>query len=271
MLTEPPVYRLKRGNAPLVVSMPHAGTVVPEWLQPRLRPEALNLPDTDWHLDRLYSFLGELDVTCITANYSRYVIDLNRPQDDASLYPGQNTTGLCPLESFEGQPLYKRDSAPDTAEILARVDAYWRPYHRALVNELARLKEQHDQVVLWDAHSIRSYLPRFFDGELPCLNLGTAGGAACAAEIASCAVEQASGTGYSWVLNGRFQGGYVTRHYGNPSAGIHAIQMEISQRAYMRESRHHPEFDDAQAAPLRGHLRTMLEALIAQMHRVEVL
>lgn len=263
MLTDPPVYRLKRGQAPLLVSMPHIGTVVPDWLANRLTPAALGLPDTDWYLDRLYDFLDELDITCVAATYSRYVVDLNRPPDDASLYPGRNTTGLCPLESFDGQPLYARNDAPEPEEIPGLVSTYWQPYHAALAKELARLKSQHERVILWDAHSIRSHIPRLFDGDLPCLNLGTADHASCAPELSAGVAELARRSGYSWTLNGRFKGGYITRHYGDPAHGIHALQMEIAQRAYMRESLVHPVFDEVGAQVLRQHLRAMLEFLLA--------
>lgn len=264
MRTEPPVYRLKRGNAPLLISIPHGGTAIPEWLLPRLLPGAQALPDTDWCLDQLYDFAHELDVTIIAATYTRYVVDLNRPPDDTSLYPGQHTTGLCPIETFDGKPLYARDDGPQPEEMPGLISEYWQPYHQALSNELERLKALHGNVVLWDAHSIRSHLPRLFGGELPCLNIGTADHAACSPEFSSSVADRADESGYSWVLNGRFKGGYITRHYGNPAAGVHAIQMEIAQRAYMNESSSPARYDERLASPLRKHLRAMLEDLIAQ-------
>ncbi|MDR2874452.1 MAG: N-formylglutamate deformylase [Methylobacillus sp.] len=264
MLADSPIFRLRRGNAPLLISIPHGGTRVPEWLRPRLLPEAANLPDTDWCLDQLYDFAHELDATLIAANYTRYVVDLNRPPDNASLYPGQRTTGLCPVETFDGHPLYARDDAPHSQEIANRIAEYWQPYHHALGDELERLSAAHDNVVLWDAHSIRSQLPRLFDGELPSLNIGTADHAACAPEIAASVAERAEQSGYSHVFNGRFKGGYITRNYGNPAAGIHAIQMEIAQRAYMRESSNPAYYDETLAAPLRKLLRAMLEGLIGR-------
>lgn len=265
MLTDPPVYRLKRGNAPLLISIPHSGTAVPEWLRPRLLPEASWLPDTDWFVDQLYDFAVELDVTILAASYTRYVVDLNRPPDDTSLYPGRHTTGLCPIESFDGKPLYAREDGPQPEEMSDLVSEYWQPYHQALQSELARLRALHGQVILWDAHSIRSRLPKLFEGELPCLNIGTADQHACAPAYAAFVADVAEQSGYSWVLNGRFKGGYITRHYGQPASGIHAIQMEIAQRAYLQERSALPRFDTTLATLLRSHLRRMLEGLIDQV------
>jgi N-formylglutamate deformylase len=261
MPADPPVFRLQRGDAPLLVSMPHIGTHVPDWLLPRLTSSAVQLVDTDWHLDLLYDFLGELGVSCIAATYSRYVVDLNRPPDDASLYPGQNTTGLCPVQGFHGEPLYHPGAEPDTPEIAQRLKDYWRPYHTALAEELARLRAQHDQVMLWDAHSIHSSLPRLFEGELPHLNIGTADHAACAPTLTERVAEIARQSGYAWVVNGRFKGGYITRHYGRPNEGIHALQMEMAQRTYMREN-DPQKFDTHYAGPARQLLHDMLQSVL---------
>lgn len=266
MHAEIPVFKLRRGSAPLLVSMPHVGTHLPAWLAPRLTPEALALPDTDWHLAALYDFLGEYDATVLMATHSRYVVDLNRPPDDTSLYPGQNTTGLCPLDTFSEQPLYVADGAPDPAEMRRRIETYWCPYHAALEAELARLKALHGTVMLWDAHSIQSRVPRFFDGALPHLNLGTADHQACAPELAErlAAVIRNHGA-YSWVMNGRFKGGYITRHYGQPGLCVHAVQLEMAMRTYMRET---PPlaFDETLAGAVRPLLRAMVEEML-KWHR----
>src|SRR5690606_16340315 len=186
-----------------------------------MTPEALQLADTDWHLPLVYDLDG-LDATVLAARYSRLVIDLNRPPDDENLYPGQDTTGLVPVDTFRREPVY-RGEPPDAAERARRLDAYWRPYHDALAAEIARLRRLHDHVVLWDAHSIASELPRFFSGRLTDLNFGTAGGRSCdpgliAAVLAPVERQQA----YGWVLDGRFKGGYITRHFGDPANGVHA-------------------------------------------------
>ncbi|WP_137896277.1 N-formylglutamate deformylase, partial [Ramlibacter sp. 2FC] len=257
--TEPP-FVLHRGHRPLLVSIPHVGTHVPPAIAARLSPAAQALPDTDWHLDQLYDFARELGASVLQATHSRYVVDLNRPPDDQNLYPGQDTTGLCPVDSFDRQPLYAAGDPPDAAEIAARREAIWQPYHAALQQELARLREQHDSVALWDAHSIRSVLPRFFEGRLPDFNLGTADGASCDPALAR-AVHQIAqdAPGFSAVLNGRFKGGYITRQYGRPQAGVQAIQLEMTLGSYMGEA---PPFawDPARAARVQPHLRAMLEA-----------
>ncbi len=182
--TDTPAFTLHRGTRPLLVSMPHVGTHLPATVSQRLTAEARTVPDTDWHLERLYDFARELGASVLAATHSRYVVDLNRPPDNANLYPGQDTTGLCPVDTFDKTPLYANGVGPDDAEIVARRDAVWRPYHGALAEELARLRQQHGTVALWDAHSIRSVLPRFFEGKLPDFNLGTANGESCDASLA---------------------------------------------------------------------------------------
>lgn len=264
MNTTVPAFTFRQGSAPLLVSMPHAGTHIPPALAARMTDAALRLPDTDWHMERLYDFLDELGASVIVATHSRYVIDLNRPLDNANLYPGQDTTGLCPLDTFHKEPVYQQNAEPDDEEVQCRVDTYWAPYHARLAEEITRMRDRHGVVMLWDAHSIGSVLPRFFEGRLPDLNLGTAAGASCAPELAQrvAAIATASGR-YTSALNGRFKGGYITRHYGNPAANIHAVQLELAQAVYMNEQ--HPyDFDEPLAEQLRPTLRLFLEEMLAQ-------
>src|SRR5690606_3288008 len=176
-------FQLHRGTEPLLISLPHDGSLLPDGLSQRLTPVARSVPDTDWHVARLYAFARELGASVIVPLYSRYVVDLNRPPDDVTLYPGQNTTGLCPATGFDGEPIYLPGQAPDEAEVRERVDRYWRPYHQALADELARLRGLHGRAVLWEGHSIRSHVPFLFDGRLPVFNLGTAGGASCSTAL----------------------------------------------------------------------------------------
>lgn len=235
-MTAPAVFDFHAGTAPLLISMPHAGTYVPPEVAARFTESARQVPDTDWHLPRLYACARELGASVLAANYSRFVVDQNRPPDDASLYPGQRVTGLCPLDTFGDEPVYQKGQEPDAQEVAQRRDAIWRPYHQQLEQELARLTALHGRVVLWDAHSIRSVVPRFFEGRLPDLNFGTADGASCDPGLSArlMTVAQADGP-YSSVLNGRFKGGYITRHYGRPDVGVHAIQLEMAQCCYMQE------------------------------------
>ena len=232
-----PAYLLRRGNSGLIVSMPHVGIEIPRSLAARMTPAALQLADTDWHLPLVYDLDG-LDATILVATHSRLVIDLNRPPDDENLYPGRDTTGLIPLDTFHNEPVYQ-GQAPDPAETVTRRESYWLPYHQALAAELARLRQSHPRVVLWDAHSIASELPRFFSGRLSDLNFGTAEGRSCASELTDAVLvpvqQQPHRRQYSWILNGRFKGGYITRSFGNPAAGVHAIQLEMSQITYMDE------------------------------------
>src|SRR5258706_1236707 len=227
---------LTPGSIPLLVSFPHAGTDIPSSISRRMTDAALLRADTDWHLPQLYAFVHEMGASTLVPRHSRYVIDLNRPPEDSNLYPGQDTTGLVPLDTFRKEPLYRPGEAPVAHEMAERRELYWKPYHDLLEAELARLHAAHGVVVLWDAHSIASVLPRFFEGRLADLNLGTADGHACAPTVqaAAEAVLRAQ-RDFTHVTNGRFKGGYITRHYGRPDAGIHALQMEMCHSTYMDE------------------------------------
>ncbi len=256
------VFEFTEGRTPLLVSMPHVGTLIPKAIAERMTETARRVPDTDWHLDRLYDFLGDLGASVLRPIHSRYVVDLYRSPDGASLYPGQATTGLCPGETFDGEPLYLDGTPPSDDDVAQRVETYWRPYHEKIAAELSRLKARHGIALLWEAHSIRSHVPRLFEGRLPDLNLGTAGGASCAPELAKkLAAVANSAAGYSAVLNGRFTGGYITRHFGNPGQGVHAVQLELTQASYMEES--HPfAFDEALARKVRPTLRRLIETAL---------
>ena len=240
-------YTLTPGRTPLLISVPHVGTLIPDDQRHRYTERALQVEDTDWFLDRLYAFALDLGAGLIVPRYSRYLIDLNRPPENQPMYPGANNTELCPTRHFTGEPIYRDGQAPDEAEIARRVSTYWRPYRSAIADELVRLKTAHGHAVLFDAHSIKSELPWLFDGTLPHMNLGTAAGSACAPALrdALAAVFAAQDT-YSHVVDGRFKGGHITRHHGNPAGGIHAVQLEMCWRAYMDEAP--PRWNDARAA-----------------------
>ena len=232
-------FELSRGTRPLLISMPHQGTSLAPEMSGAVTPEALKLADTDWHLKQLYSFATQLGASIIWPHYSRYVIDLNRPPDNANLYPGANSTELCPTSTFASEAIYLAENEPDGVEISRRLTNYWQPYHKALNDELLRIRQQSGIAVLFDAHSIRSQVPRLFEGQLPDLNIGTSSGQSCSATMEAAALECLCGQQqYTLVSNQRFKGGYITRAYGKPDQGIHAMQLELVQRAYMEES--HP-------------------------------
>jgi formiminoglutamase len=259
---------VRRGHAPLVLGFAHAGTHIPASIAPRLVSPWRATMDADWWIDRLYAFAVDLDATLVRTSISRTVIDCNRDPSGVSLYPGQATTGLCPTETFDGAPLYRPGEAPDDAEIVARRDAWFTPYHAALAAELTRLRATHANVILYDCHSIRSHVPRLFDGELPQFNIGDNRGATCASGLTAAVAGACAATGLSHVVNGRFRGGYTTRHYGAPAHGIHAIQMELAMRGYLDEPAKPNDtnwpvaFDSARAAPIQNHLRTILTAAL---------
>ena len=223
---------------------------------------ARGVPDTDWHVDRLYDFLGGLGAAVIRATHSRYVIDLNRPPDSAPLYPGAANTGLCPTERFDGQPLYNSGEAPAAEEIEDRLQRYWRPYHERLASELQALRARHGIALLFEAHTIRSRVPRLFDGRLPDINLGTADGKSCASDLAALLIETAGeAEAYSSVLNGRFKGGYITRRYGRPADGVHAVQLELVQLTYMDEDPPY-DFREDLAVAIRPVLNAIVQAMV---------
>ena len=262
MSTHTPTFTLQQGSVPLLISIPHLGTELPAEFAAGMSDTAPLKQDTDWHLDRLYGFAAGMGASVLQAKVSRYVIDLNRPPSGESLYPGQTTTGLCPTETFRGEPLYGEAEAPDTAQQADRLARYWRPYHDALRAELDSLKAKHGAVLLWDAHSIASVLPRLFDGKLPDLNLGTADGASCDPALAQELLQIAKAAeGYTAVLNGRFKGGHITRHYGQPGQGVHAVQLEMTQCSYMQECL---PFDylPERAVQVQPHLQRMLAAAL---------
>ncbi len=248
-------YTFHQGEAPLLISVPHDGRQLPRDIEEVMSDIGRTLRDTDWHVSGLYEFAKNTGASMIVANYSRYVVDLNRPADDSALYEGQLATGLCPLQTFDGQHVYCGDV---TIDIEDRVRKYWRPYHEKIQATLSELREQFGYALLWDAHSIASRVPALFDGELAVLNIGTWDGRSCAQAMADAVLQVAVSSPYDVVLNARFKGGYITRHYGQPANNIHAIQLEIAQRAYMDEAT--TCYDSRKASQLRDSLDAMLDA-----------
>ncbi|HRG14638.1 MAG TPA: N-formylglutamate deformylase [Pseudomonadota bacterium] len=257
------IVSVHRGSSPLIVSCPHDGSFIPDAIGARMTPRARLAPDTDWHISRLYDFArDELGASMLVPAHSRYVVDLNRPPDGVALYPGRRETGLVPTVRFDGEPVYLDGQEPDADEIRARVERYWRPYHEALAAEIARVHAEHGRVLLWEAHSIRSVVPMFFDGRLPDLNVGTADGAAAGPALtARLRTVLEAQTDYTHVINGRFKGGYITRHYADPARGIEAVQLEMAQCCYMDEDRF--AYRDALAARLQPRLNALLAAALA--------
>jgi N-formylglutamate deformylase len=260
---------VRRGDVPVVVSLPHTGTAIPTEIEARLVSPWLARKDADWWVDDLYDFVGGLGITTVRTRISRTVIDVNRDPTGQSLYPGANTTGLCPTSTFDGEPLYLPGLGPDANDIAQRLESYFVPYHAAILSELERLGATHPRVVLYDAHSIRSRIPRLFEGELPQFNIGTNSGESCSPDLAEAVQAMCLLSGFTLVTDGRFKGGWITRYYGEPARGVHAIQMELACRGYLQE----PEgpvsienwpspYDPARAAPLRGALQRVLEACI---------
>jgi N-formylglutamate deformylase len=260
---------VEQRDAPLIVTFPHTGTDIPPAIEAHCMSPWLARKDADWWIDRLYDFVRELGATTVHTAVSRTVIDVNRDPGGVSLYPGQNTTELVPTTTFDGEALWKPGLSPDTAEIAQRTTSYFEPFHAAVAAEIARLHARHARVVLYDCHSIRSIVPRLFPGELPVMNIGTNSGGSCDMDLAEPVASIASASRFSAVIDGRFKGGYITRHYGDPENGVHAVQMELACRGYMREpvgpvsQRNWPvPYEPAFAANIRATLRAILETCL---------
>lgn len=254
------VYQFSLGDAPLLISVPHDGRDIPEDIELRMTDAGRQIPDTDWHVAKLYDFASSMGASVIVANYSRYVVDLNRSAKDENLYPGQVATGLCPEQTFDGAAIYLADGT-DADERAARIENYWRPYHDKIQTTLTAMCDQHGYALLWDAHSIPSLVPRLFEGELPVLNLGSNNSASCSAGAEAAVAKALSRSPYSNVVNGRFKGGHITRHFGDPQNNVHALQLEIAQRAYMDEAT--GMYDDDKAAKLRDTLTDLLKTYLS--------
>jgi N-formylglutamate deformylase len=257
-----------RGDGPLIVSFPHTGTVIPADLEGAFVSPWLARRDADWWVHRLYDFAKDIGATTVRTPFSRSVIDVNRDPSGASLYPGQATTELCPTTTFDGAPLYRSGQEPHEAEIARRGEVYFTPYHNAVRAEIDRLRSKHAKVVLFDAHSIRSNIPRLFDGELPQFNIGTNSGKSCSRDLTNALEAACTSPAYTQVVNGRFKGGWTTRHYGKPEEGVHAVQLELACRGYMDEPETPDEtnwptpYSEARAADLRAVLRIALDACL---------
>ena len=264
---DPAVFSVRPGTLPLLISMPHVGTCVPGDIAATMTEVARHVDDCDWHLERLYECAARRGAWLLVPSYARYVVDLNRPPDNANLYPGQDTTGLLPIDTFDKTPLYHPGGEPTAAEVARRVVRYWQPYHDALARNLAELKARHGAVLLWEAHSIRSQVPRFFEGRLPDFNFGTANGASAASGLAEALAECVRRHGgYTAVANRRFKGGYITRHYGAPRDGVHAVQLELSQVTYMQETRPYA-YDEALAARVEPLLDALIDEALGRLPR----
>jgi len=270
------VVEIARGPAPLIVSIPHTGTEIPPEIEAGLVSPWLARKDTDWRIEKLYDFAAEFDATIVRALTSRTVIDVNRDPSGKSLYPGQATTGLCPTETFDGEPLYRAGREPDPQEVASRRSRFFEPYHTALVGEVARLRQSHANIVVYDCHSIRSVVPRLFEGELPHVNIGTDDGASCDRTLQHSIEAIWAGSPFSWVANRRFKGGWITRNYGRPDHGMHAVQIELACRAYLDESipavdvgNWPPPYDAERAAEMRETLKAVFKVCLCFARRAE--
>lgn len=255
------LFQFTPGTTPVLISVPHAGTYIPPDIVDRLTPEARAVPDTDWHVEKLYQFAPKLGVGLLVATHSRYVVDLNRDPEGTPLYPGADNTETVPLKTFGLAPIYRSGGEPGAAEVKRRIDTYWRPYHDRLATELAALRRRFGVAVLWDGHSIPSVVPRFFDGRLPDLNLGSGNGTTADRELIRRIADLLAGSGFSSIVDGRFKGGYITRHYGQPQRGVHALQLEMAEIAYMDEAPPY-RYDAARAEKLGSVLQDAVRVLL---------
>lgn len=256
-------FEFLEGDQPFVMSVPHVGEHIPERIVSRLTEVGRRRVDTDWHLDRLYRFVENMDVSMLYATHSRYVIDLNRAPDDHPLYEGMNHTGLVPITSFDGEPIYVNGAEPSREEIKWRLATFWRPYHDKLAATIQKIRANHGIVVLFDCHSIRSQVPRYGGARIDGFNIGTAGGTSCSLDLRDqLAVALSANETFTVAIDGLFKGGYIPRAYAQPTAEIHAFQLELAMRTYMQESPPY-RFDSGRAERVRPHLKRMIECAIA--------
>ena len=264
-MTSPALWQLDQGagnSVPLIVNIPHAGTYLPPLIAQTLTAAGLQVPDTDWYVDKLYDFVPSLGATLMVATHSRIVVDLNRDPSGLEMYPGANNTEICPTATFHDEPVYMVGMEPDSAAIASRIEHYWLPYHAKLAAEIARLKARHGYCIVLDGHSIVSEAPRFFAGRLPDLNLGTADGHSCAPSLAQTAFEVLAGAGgFTAVHNGRFKGGHITRQYGKPDSKVHVLQLEMAQCCYMNEAAPRA-YDEHRADALKAQLKQLIGKLV---------
>jgi len=258
-------YTFDRGDSPLLISIPHDGRELAPGMLKRMTDKGLSLPDTDWHVRQLYKFASALGAGTIAANYSRYVVDLNRPSTDEAMYAAQLSTGLCPTRTFDGDLLYRDADVIDGDELRQRVETYWLPYHAKIEHELSEIKRKFGYALLWDAHSIRTMVPDLFDGELPELSIGTNSGSSCDRSLEVAVTAVAKESRFSSVCNGRFKGGHITRSFGDPAQSIHALQLELTQHCYMDEAS--GEYAQQSAALLVDTLQPMLLAFLETADR----
>lgn len=258
-MTSSTSYTLTKGRVGLLISMPHNGQQIPDDIAAVMTNAGKQVADTDWYMDTLYDFAALLGVYTITPKYSRYVVDLNRNTTNENLYPGANSTELCPTTAFDLSPLYLDENTPNEQEIERRIALYWQPYHLAIQQTIAEMKQQFDHVILFEAHSILSHVPRFFSGKLPDFNFGTVDNKSCAKALIE-QVETLDFSPYTTVTNGRFKGGYITRAYAQPAENIHTLQLELSQQTYMDEPSDH--YNEQKATQVKKKLKTLVECLI---------
>jgi len=257
------VFSYQQGSSPVIVSFPHDGVLLPAEIKDHFNALGQQVPDTDWFVNQLYSFLPELDVSFFIPEFSRYLVDLNRSSQGGSLYPGQYETSVCPVATFDDASIYNAGKEPNAEEVQRRITAYWQPYHDHIQSEIARIKALHGYAILWDAHSIRGVVPQLFEGVLPDLNFGTAGGVSCNSDILKCVTDIAhTQTHFSVVENARFKGGYITRNYGQPEENVHTIQLEINQSIYMSDEQP-AMLDEKKCERLRPLLKLFIGSLVS--------
>ena len=259
-------FFFERGDSPLLVSIPHDGRELAPGMEERMTALGRSIPDTDWHVGRLYGFANQLGASVLAARFSRYVIDLNRPTSDAALYVGQKSTGLCPSKTFAGSEIYKPGKACNGIEQRQRIQSYWNPYHAKLQDELLRIRKQFGYALLWDAHSIQSRVPRLFDDVLPDLNLGTNDGKSCSPRLQDAVHKVGLRSNYTVALNGRFKGGHITRTYGDPNRNVHAMQLELAQCTYMDEDSF--RYNEQTSIRLIKVIQEMLNAFVTNAPRM---
>lgn len=256
-------------TVPILLSVPHCGTDFPDELKDDFKPELAKSPDdTDYYVHDLYNFCSEMGITIIHAKYSRWVIDLNRDPESKALYnDGRIITALCPNTNFFGDSIYvSQDKEPNHNEVQRRLNTYYWPYYKEIENQLAQLKSQFGKALLWDAHSIRRFVPTIRKENFPDLILGNNDGLTADQSLIDIALDNLGKDKYGLNHNTPFKGGHITRYFGNPSNNIHALQLEMSKDLYMNHDE--TEFHMARANEMRVVLKSCFRGLIEGLYKL---
>ncbi len=263
------VIEPKQPIVPIILSVPHCGTDFPDEIRNDYVPEMMAAPDdTDWFVHQLYNFATELGITIIHAKYSRWAIDLNRDPESAPLYDdGRIITGLTTTTDFFGKSIYiSDDRIPDQKEVERRLTEYYWPYYNKIQDLLDERLATFGKALLWDAHSIRHFVPTIRKEIFPDMILGNNDETTAHPELIETALHGLTSGKFGVNHNTPFKGGHITRYFGKPEQNIHALQLEMNKILYMDDEERN--FHEERANEMRAVLKPTFEALIHKLQEI---